>query len=120
MKIILIDDDAFLRDMYATKFTELGHEVTIAETGEKALELITASTFDVALMDMIMPGITGVELLNEMKTRGIGKDLRCIMLTNQGGKEEIEAALSAGALGYIVKAEFIPSEVVAQVIKLAS
>ena len=120
MKILLVDDDAFLRDMYATKFTELGHEVMIAETGEKALELIQNNTFTVALMDMIMPGMTGVELLHEMRTRELGKNLKCIMLTNQGGKEEIEAALSAGALGYIVKAEFIPSEVVAQVIKLAS
>ena len=120
MKILLVDDDVFLRDMYATKFGELGHMVTTAETGERALEILETETFDVVLLDMIMPGLSGVELLRLIKEKCTDHLPMCIVLSNQGGKEEIEAAEQAGAQGYIIKAELIPSEVVAQVTKLVS
>lgn len=120
MKILLVDDDVFLRDMYATKFGELGHTVVAAETGERALECIESDTFDVILLDMIMPGMSGVELLGKIKEKKLKPMPICIVLSNQGGKEEIEAAEKAGAKGYIIKAELIPSEVVAKVTKLVS
>jgi CheY-like chemotaxis protein len=118
MNILLVDDDVFLRDMYATKFTELGHTVTAAETGERALELISSVNYDVVLLDMIMPGITGIELLKMIKEKCGTKMPTCIVLSNQGGKEEIDSAYAAGAKGYIIKAELIPSEVVAEVNRL--
>ncbi len=118
MKILLVDDDVFLRDMYATKFSELSHEVVAVDTGERALEALETNTFDVVLLDMIMPGMTGIELLEKINAQELTKRPACIVLSNQGGKEEIEAAERAGAKGYIIKAELIPSEVVAQVTKL--
>lgn len=120
MKILLVDDDVFLRDMYATKFGELGHTIKTAETGENALELLETNAFDVILLDMIMPGMNGIELLTKIGEKKLSPKPMCIVLSNQGGKEEIEAAEAAGAQGYIIKAELIPSEVVAQVTKLAS
>ncbi len=120
MNILLVDDDAFLRDMYATKFGELGHTITTADSGERALEAVSEAKFDVILLDMIMPGINGVELLARIKAMKLDPMPACIVLSNQGGKEEIEAAEKAGAMGYIIKAELIPSEVVAQVTKLVS
>ena len=120
MKILLVDDDVFLRDMYATKFGELGHTVTTAETGELALEMLGTGAFDVILLDMIMPGMNGVELLKKIDALKLSPLPKCIVLSNQGGKEEIEAAEQAGAVGYIIKAELIPSEVVAQVTKLVA
>lgn len=120
MKILLVDDDVFLRDMYATKFGELGHTVTTAETGERALESIKEGKFDVVLLDMIMPGMSGIELLTKIKELKPSPMPACIVLSNQGGKEEMESAKKAGAKGYIIKAELIPSEVVAQVTKLVS
>jgi CheY-like chemotaxis protein len=120
MNILLVDDDVFLRDMYATKFGELGHTVTTAETGEAALEVLGKGSFDVILLDMIMPGMSGVELLGKIKAMKLSPLPVCIVLSNQGGKEEIESAEKAGAKGYIIKAELIPSEVVAQVTKLVS
>jgi CheY-like chemotaxis protein len=118
MKILLVDDDVFLRDMYATKFGELGHEVITAESGERALEVLATGLFDVVLLDMIMPGMTGVELLTKIGALELAPRPMCIVLSNQGGREEIDAAEKAGAKGYIIKAELIPSEVVAQVTKL--
>ncbi len=117
MKILLVDDDAFLRDMYATKFTEKGHEIDVAESGEQALRKVREKQYDTVLMDVVMPGMSGVELLKNIKAEKLGGDPVCIMLTNQSEDSEKVAALDAGAAGYIVKAERIPSEVVEEVIK---
>lgn len=120
MKLLLVDDDAFLRDMYATKFKEHGHTIEVAETAERALDMLNTEKFDALLLDMVMPGMGGLELLNRIKADKLGGDPKCIVLSNQGEKEDIEKALSAGALGYIVKAELIPSEVVAEVTRLTT
>ena len=120
IKILLVDDDAFLRDMYATKFSEIGHTVDVAETAERALTKLREHEYDAVLMDMIMPGMNGVELLTHLKNEKLGGDPICIMLSNQSEAADRDAALKAGAEGYIVKAELIPSEVVAEVSKFFS
>ena len=119
MKILLVDDDAFLRDMYATKFTEKKHDVDVVESAESALTKLHETDYDVILLDVIMPGMNGVELLRHIKTEKLGGNPICIMLTNQSEETDRKAALDGGAKGYIVKAEFIPSEVVEEVIKLS-
>jgi DNA-binding response OmpR family regulator len=115
MKILLVDDDAFLRDMYAVKFTEAGYKVEAAQNGEVALRLASEHTFDVVLLDMVMPGMTGLELLEKLKAIPGAKDAKHIVLSNQGEESDKSAAQAAGAAGYIVKAESIPSEVVTKV-----
>lgn len=116
MKLLLVDDDGFLRDMYALKFSESGHEVEVAETPAKALSLLARkSDFDIILLDMIMPGMTGVELIQAMRSGFPGITAKYVVLSNQGQDEDIEAAKQAGAVGYIIKAKSIPSEVVKKV-----
>ncbi|MAZ56475.1 response regulator [bacterium] len=115
MKILLVDDDAFLRDMYATKFQEAGHEVMVAFNGEEGLEKIEKEDFDVVLMDMVMPNMTGIEMINKVQKGPKANKVNCIVLSNQGEERDKSAAKEAGAIGYIVKAESIPSEVVAKV-----
>ena len=119
MKLLLVDDDAFLRDMYATKFTEAGHTVEVAKSGELAIEQLRANTYDVVLLDMVMPGVDGLELLNKVKDEKLGGTPTLIVLSNQGEESDIKAAYDAGAKGYIIKAEMIPSEVLAKVEELA-
>lgn len=118
MKILLVDDDAFLRDMYATKFQETGYDVSTAENGAQALRLLESEKFDVALLDMVMPGMSGVELLERISETA--PNTKCIVLSNQGEQTDIDSANRAGAIGYIVKAESIPSQVVTKVETLAS
>ena len=115
MKILLVDDDAFLRDMYATKFTEAGHKVDAAGSAADALRKLEGSSFDVMLLDMIMPGMGGVELMEAVTEQFPSKKMKFIVLSNQGQETDIEEAEEAGALGYIVKAEMIPSDVVKKV-----
>lgn len=119
MKILLVDDDAFLRDMYAMKFTESGYEVDAADSPATALRKIEESKkFDVILLDMIMPGMTGVELILKIKELYPDMKAKCVVLSNQGQEADIEEAEQAGAVGYIVKAEMIPSDVVKKVEKI--
>lgn len=120
MKLLLVDDDDFLRDMYATKFSEAGHEVAVAKNGEVALEKLSESEFDAVLFDIVMPGISGIELLKKITAEKLGGAPKCIALTNQGEESDIEAAKKAGVSGYIVKADMIPSEVVAKVESIVS
>jgi CheY-like chemotaxis protein len=116
MKILLVDDDTFLRDMYATKFVECGHDVTAAIHASDAMRILeTVTDFDLMLVDMIMPGMTGVELLTALKTDMPELTMKRIVLSNQGQDQDIEEATDAGAIGYIIKAQSVPSEVVKKV-----
>ncbi|MEZ4104108.1 MAG: response regulator [Candidatus Paceibacterota bacterium] len=116
MKILLVDDDVFLRDMYATKFLDSGHEVDTADGGPSALTFLNSGvSYDLILLDMIMPGTSGVDLLQLMKEKFPNQIKNAIFLSNQGQDEDKKEAKSAGAVGYIVKADMIPSEVVKKV-----
>ena len=116
MKILLVDDDTFLRDMYATKFIECGHDVTPALHAADALRVLqTDTTFELMLVDMIMPGMTGVELMTEIKSILPDLKMKSIVLSNQGQDQDIAEAKEAGAIGYIIKAQSVPSEVVKRV-----
>jgi CheY-like chemotaxis protein len=116
MKLLLIDDDAFLRDMYAIKFSESGYDVQVAESAGVALAKIEADPhFEIILLDMIMPVMSGTDLIKEIKSRFPEMDAKCIVLSNQGQQEDINEAMGVGAVGYIVKAEAVPSDVVKKV-----
>ena len=121
MKILLVDDDTFLRDMYSTKFLECGHEVTPAIHASDALRILeTVHDFDLMLVDMIMPGMTGVELLTALKETMPDLPMKRIVLSNQGQDQDIDEATTAGAIGYIIKAQSVPSEVVKKVEEIMS
>lgn len=116
MKLLIVDDDTFLRDMYATKFIECGHQVEVAIHAADALRILGQNhTFDLMLVDMIMPGMTGIELMCEVKRLLPDSKMKYIVLSNQGQEQDISEATDAGAVGYIIKAQSVPSEVVKKV-----
>jgi DNA-binding response OmpR family regulator len=120
MKILLVDDDTFLRDMYATKFKESGDSVDGARDGLEALRMLGAATYDVMITDMVMPGMTGSELIGKVRETKEGQTIKCIVLSNQGEESDITEATKKGANGYIIKAEMVPSEVVTRVHQLVT
>ena len=115
-KILLVDDDKFLLDMYAIKFTKAGYEVKVADSTEAGLKLIRDGYVpDAMLIDIVMPGMDGLELVSAVRKEKLVPATAVIMLTNQGSSDDISRAKKLNADGYIVKATTIPSEVLAEV-----
>ena len=114
-KVLIVDDDAFLLDMYALKFKESGFQVEIAKDGDEAYEKIKSANPRAILLDIVMPKIDGFDVLRKIKQDNIAPNAIILILTNLGQKEDVERGLKLGADDYIVKAHFTPSEVVAKV-----
>lgn len=115
-KILIIDDDKFLLDMYSLKFSKGGYEVNTAFNGEEATGKIKDGyTPDIILSDVIMPVMDGIKFLKNLRAENLAPLATVIMLSNQGQNEDIELAKSCKIDGYIVKALTIPSEVLEQV-----
>ncbi len=120
-KILFIDDDKFLLDMYALKFTKAGYEVKTADSTDVALKLLREGYQpNVLLSDIVMPGMDGLELVSVIRKEKLAAEAVIIMLTNQGISDDIARAKSLNVDGYIVKATTIPSEVLAEVEKIRS
>jgi len=118
-KILIVDDDKFLLDMYATKFKTLGHEPLTAVGAEDALsKLRDGANPEILILDIIMPAMDGLELLETIRKEKLAETSVVVMLTNETDPAKIERAKSLGVAGYIVKATSIPSEVVDEVIKI--
>jgi CheY-like chemotaxis protein len=118
-RIYLVDDDRFLLDMYAVKFRNAGHEVTAFQGGELALEALRKGPKpDAMLLDIVMPGIDGFEVLEAIRKENLAGQAKIIVLSNQGAESDLERAKSLGASGYIIKASAIPSEVYSETVKI--
>ena len=110
--IFLIDDDQFLLDTYALKFSKAGYEVNHAVSGDEALKKLREGYSPaIMLIDNIMPSMTGLEFVATLRKENLVPDATIIMLTNQNSPEDVEAARKLSADGYIVKAMAVPSEV---------
>jgi len=111
-KILLIEDDNFLAGMYETKLKLDGFDVQIADDGQKGIDMVTKDTPDIILLDIILPKMDGFTVLKKLKENDQTKSIPVILLTNLGQQEDIDKGLALGAKDYLVKAHFMPSEVV--------
>lgn len=116
-KILIIDDDEFLLDMYSLKFREEGFDVEIAFNGLDAIEKISKNGLnpDIILVDLVMPNMDGFEFIREIRKKSLVQNSKIIILTNLGQKEDIEKGKSLGVDDYIIKAYFTPSEIVKKI-----
>lgn len=116
-KVFIVEDDKFLLDMYVIKFGEHGFEVVTADGGEKAIDKLKSEGLqpNIMLLDLVMPGMSGFELLESIKKDDLIPNTPMVILSNLGQKEDIDKGMSLGADGYIVKASATPSEVVQKV-----
>jgi two-component system chemotaxis response regulator CheY len=117
MTVFLVDDDKFLLDMYSVKFKKAGVTVDVASSSLEALKKIREGfSPEVILLDIIMPGMDGLELLGTIRKERLALKSKIIILTNQA--DDNEKAKKIGIDGFIVKAMSIPSEVVNQVMEI--
>ncbi len=117
--ILIVDDDKFLSEMYSIKFSERGFVVETASDGPTALSKVEAGLKpDIFLVDIVMPGMDGFELIQRLKEKNPESKQIIIILSNLGQKEDVEKGLGLGADGYIVKASATPTEVVDKVLEI--
>jgi len=108
MKILLVDDDEAILNVYSTALKAHGHDIVTATTGKSGLEKAKTEKPDVVLLDQVLPDIQGNEVLRMMKEDAEIKDIPVAMLSNFGQNDLIQKALSTGAVDYIRKYEIEP------------
>lgn len=114
-KILLVEDEKFIADLYARQLTNAGLSVTTAYDGISGFKFITTQAFDLVLLDIMLPGMNGLELLKEWKQKNTESTLPVLLLTNLGQEAVIKEGFSLGAQGYLIKASYTPAQVVAEV-----
>ena len=114
-KILLVEDDKMLADMYITKFSKEGLEVMRADDGEKGLAMIKEQRPDLVLLDIIMPKLDGFAVLKEIKNDKELTDTHVLLLTNLGQSEDVDKGKKLGADDYFIKANHTPAEIVEKV-----
>ncbi|MEA3464297.1 MAG: response regulator [Patescibacteria group bacterium] len=119
-RILLIEDDSFLLSMYATQFELENFNVITAENGEKGLKLAKKEIPEIILLDIMLPEMNGFDVLKELKLNKATSQIPVILLTNLSQKSEIEQGLAMNVEGYLIKAHFMPSEVVDKVKQVLS
>ena len=115
--ILLVDDDAFLVGMYSHKFTQAGHTIHVAQSVKDAVTKLKDPTFspDAIILDLVMPHMDGFSLLEHIHNNNLAPGVALIVLSNQNEQEDIERARALGAVGHIIKANAVPSEVLTSV-----
>lgn len=119
-KIAIIEDDIAIVEMYRTKFENDGYTVETAGDGRTGLVLIKDFAPDIVLLDLMMPEVTGYDVLDELRRSASSHPFKIIVLTNMGDTETATRVFKMAADDFIVKAESTPKEVVERVQALLS
>lgn len=110
-KIAIVEDDQAISQMYRFKFEAEGYTVQTAENGKLGLELAESMKPDIILLDLMMPEMTGDQMLAQLRKTPWGKDIKVIVLTNMGEQEIPAAVKQMGVSGIILKADMTPRQV---------
>lgn len=110
-KLLLIEDDRQIRQLYSLKFKKAGYEVSEAENGEDGLQLAEEKMPDLVVLDLKMPVMSGEEMLEKMRATDWGEAIPVIVLTNISRDEAPRSLAYLGIEDYIVKAMFTPTQV---------
>lgn len=111
IKVAIIEDDIAIVQMYRTKFESEGYDVETAGDGATGLELIESFSPDIILLDLMMPNMTGLDMLQRLRNQPGGKEAKVVVLTNMGDTETATRVFKMAADDYIVKAEMTPKQV---------
>lgn len=114
-KILIVEDDPMIAEIYQKKFISAGFEVAVAENGKKVLEEVENSQFDLVLLDMVLPEMSGLEILKKLKSGNYNPSMKVIIFSNLSEKSDRDEAMQNGADGFIGKTQYNPSELVTEV-----
>ncbi|MDD5110824.1 MAG: response regulator [Patescibacteria group bacterium] len=114
-KILMVEDDKFLRDLAVKKITLAGYRIITAVDGNEAIEKVTQERPGLILLDIILPGMDGFEILRTIKANPQLKSIPVILLSNLGQESDIQRGLQLGAVDYLVKAHFTLEEIIEKI-----
>lgn len=120
VKILLVEDDRFIQNMYVAKLTKEGFTVGVADDGEQALLMAHSMQPDLILLDIMLPKKSGWQVLRTLQANAVSRLIPVLILSNIGGQEDVDQALEMGAVDYLIKAHFIPSEVIHKIRSILS
>ena len=110
-KVLVIEDDTLLKDMLGQQLTKDGWQVLHATEGSQALTLAEGEHPDIVLLDLLLPGMSGFEVLSGLKEKDATKDIPVIILSNLGQQEDIDKGMKLGAADFMIKSNFTLDEV---------
>lgn len=114
-KILLVDDEPETRTVFETVLKQAGYEISIAENGQEALERAKQETFDLILLDQMMPDLSGNEVLRMLKENTLTSSMKVAMLTNFSNDKMVNESLGIGAVDYILKYQISNEDLVKKV-----
>lgn len=112
IRILIIEDDFYIRELYRKSFERAGYQVDIAKDGEQGVSLLRKGGYAIALLDIMMPKLTGMDVLKIIRTDS-SIDVPIFLITNLGQNSIIEEAFKLGADGYFLKSQSTPKEIIA-------
>jgi DNA-binding response OmpR family regulator len=111
-KVLCVEDEQFISDLYTRALVKAGYEVVVEADGQLALEQARSNNFDIILLDLMVPNLTGMEILSRLRKDVPGLKAKVIITTNLEQHEEAREQLEHQADGYIIKANVTPRELV--------
>ena len=114
-KVLVIEDDTLLKDMLGQQLTKDGWQVLHATEGSQALTLAEGEHPNIVLLDLLLPGMSGFEVLSALKEKDVTKDIPVIILSNLGQQEDIDRGMKLGAADFMIKSNFTLDEVSAKI-----
>lgn len=114
-RILLIEDEDYIRDLYKRQLDLAGFLTDGFADGKSGLSAIQQNVYDLVLLDIMLPGINGLEILKEIKHNVMTKNIPVVLLTNLGQEVIIEEAFKLGAEGYLIKASVTPDQIIQEV-----
>ena len=114
-KILVIEDDKFLRELIVRKLAQENFETFEAIDGEEGFKKAKEEKPDLILLDLILPGIDGFEVLSKLKEDPSLSPIPVVILSNLGQKDDVERGFKLGAVDYLIKAHFTPGEIIEKV-----
>lgn len=118
--VLVIEDEAFILDLLVYKFKDQDWKIVSAMNGEAGIEKAKEEKPDIILLDILLPGMNGYEVLEQLKSDESMKDIPVLVLSNYGQKGEIEKSKELGAVDHLVKANIIIEEVINRAEKILS
>ncbi|OGL31276.1 hypothetical protein A3F37_02825 [Candidatus Saccharibacteria bacterium RIFCSPHIGHO2_12_FULL_41_12] len=111
-KVLIVEDEKFIGELYSRALIDGGYEVVIVETGDEGLTLALNGEFDIILLDIMVPGLLGIDFLKKIKLEHPEIKSKIIITTNLENSEDTRKSIEKDADGYLIKAEVSPSELV--------